>query len=125
MARSGRAPEGYYSASQVMRKLNIVSSTLYHYVEIGKIRRIVLPDMREGFYSQEDVDKMAKEREIFLQTTYEGQAFMSAQEGKSIPFNEQDKRTILERLDAIEKQLHEQKTLLSQILARLPETPDK
>lgn len=125
MARSGRAPEGYYSASQVMRKLNIVSSTLHHFVETGKIRRIVPPNTREGYYSQEDVDKMAKEREIFLQTTHEGQAFMSAQEGKSIPFNEQDKRTILERLDAIEKQLDEQKALLTQILERLPEIPDE
>lgn len=68
MAKSGKAPKGYYSASQAMRRLGIGSSTLYHFVNIGKIRRIVPPDMREGWYPQEDIDKMVKERELFLLT---------------------------------------------------------
>jgi len=68
MAKSGKAPKGYYSASQAMRRLGIGSSTLYHFVEVGKIRRIVPPDMREGWYPQEDIDKMVKERELFLLT---------------------------------------------------------
>ncbi len=68
MAKSGKAPKGYYSASQAMRRLGIGSSTLYHFVEVGKIRRIVPPDMREGYYPQEDIDKMVRERELFLLT---------------------------------------------------------
>jgi len=68
MAKSGKAPKGYYSASQAMRKLAVGSSTLYHFVEVGKIRRIVPPNMREGYYPQEDIDKMVKERELFLLT---------------------------------------------------------
>src|ERR1017187_4985799 len=68
MAKSGKAPKGYYSASQAMRRLGIGSSTLYHFVAVGKIRRIVPPDMREGYYPQEDIDKMVKERELFLLT---------------------------------------------------------
>ncbi|MGI9057002.1 MAG: hypothetical protein ACR2H5_00290 [Ktedonobacteraceae bacterium] len=68
MAKSGKAPKGYYSASQAMRKLGIGSSTLYHFVEVGKIRRIVPPNMKEGYYPQEDIDKMVKERELFLLT---------------------------------------------------------
>ena len=68
MAKSGKAPKGYYSASQAMRRLGIGSSTLYHFVEVGKIRRIVPPDMREGWYPQEDIDKMVRERELFLLT---------------------------------------------------------
>lgn len=68
MAKSGKAPKGYYSASQVMRRLGIGSSTLYHFVDVGKIKRIVPPDMREGYYPQEDVDKMVRAREMFLLT---------------------------------------------------------
>src|SRR5215469_683963 len=68
MAKSGKAPKGYYSASQAMRRLGIGSSTLYHFVEVGKIRRIVPSDMREGWYPQEDIDKMVRERELFLLT---------------------------------------------------------
>ena len=119
MTKSGRAPAGYYSASQVMRRLGISSSTLYHFVEVGKIRRIVPPDMKVGYYPQEDIDKLAREREIFLQTTHEGQIFVSTQEGKPSPLNEQDSRSIFERLDAIEKRLDEQGALLAQILERL------
>lgn len=68
MPKTGRAPEGYYSASQVMRKLGIASSTLYHFVDTGKIKRIVPPNMRDGFYVKEEIDKMAKERELFILT---------------------------------------------------------
>ncbi len=68
MAKSGKAPKGYYSASQAMRRLGIGSSTLYHFVEVRKIRRIVPPNMREGWYPQEDIDKMVKERELFWLT---------------------------------------------------------
>ncbi len=66
MPKAGKAPKGYYSATQVMRRLGIGSSTLYHFVEVGKIKRIVPPDMKEGYYSQEEVDKMAREKELFL-----------------------------------------------------------
>ena len=68
MPKTGRAPKGYYSASQVMRKLGIASSTLYHFVETGRIKRVVPPNMRDGYYVQEEVDKMAQEREIFVLT---------------------------------------------------------
>jgi hypothetical protein len=68
MAKSGKAPTGYYSASQAMRRLGVGSSTLYHFVEVGKIRRVVPPHMREGYYPQEDVNKIVRERELFLLT---------------------------------------------------------
>lgn len=68
MAKSGKAPNGYYSASQAMRKLGIGSSTLYHFVGVGKIRRIVPPNMKEGYYFKEDIDGMVRERELFLLT---------------------------------------------------------
>ncbi|HVB21477.1 MAG TPA: hypothetical protein VNG51_05980 [Ktedonobacteraceae bacterium] len=68
MAKSGNAPTGYYSSTQVMRKLGIGSSTLQHFVKTGKIKRIVPPHMRDGYYAQEEVDKMAKEKELFLLT---------------------------------------------------------
>lgn len=68
MPRSGKAPKGYYSASQVMRKLGIASSTFYHFVETGKIKKVVPPNMRDGYYAKEEVDKMARERELFILT---------------------------------------------------------
>lgn len=124
MVKSGRTPEGYYSASQAMRKLGIGSSTLHHFVEVGKIRKAVPLGMKTGYYPQEDIDKLARERAIFLQTTHEGQIFVLTQEEKLSPLNEQDQRTILERLDAIEKRLDEQGAALAQILERLAKIID-
>src|SRR5215472_13619441 len=66
LAKSGRAPRGFYSASEVMKKLGIASSTLYHYVETGKIRRVVPPDKRDGYYIKAEIDRMVKAKELFM-----------------------------------------------------------
>jgi predicted DNA-binding transcriptional regulator AlpA len=66
VAKSGRAPRGFYSATEVMKKLGIASSTLYHYVETGKIRRVVPPDKRDGYYIKAEIDRMVKAKELFM-----------------------------------------------------------
>lgn len=116
MVKTSKAPRGYYSASQAMSRLGIGNSTFYHFVEVGKIRRTVLPHMKEGYYSQEDIDKLAEEREVSIQITHKE---------KSSILNEQDSRTIPERLETIEQQLNEYKTLLSQILEHLQKNADR
>src|SRR5438552_547176 len=110
MVKRSKATKGYYTASQAMSRLGIGNSTFYHFVKVGKIRKIVLPYRKEGYYSQEDIDKLAKEYETPSQTTHEEQPST---------LNEHDSRTTSERLDAIEKQLNEYKTLLFQILEYL------
>lgn len=81
MAKTGKAPKGFYSASEVMKKLGIASSTLYHYVEIGKIKRIVPPDKRDGYYIKAEIDKMVRAKELFmLQYASDTSTFEQAQE---------------------------------------------
>lgn len=66
MTKRATAPKGFYTASDVMRILGIGNSTLYHYVNIGKIRKVIPPDRKEGYYIKSEVDKMARARELFL-----------------------------------------------------------
>jgi hypothetical protein len=81
MAKTGKAPRGFYSATEVMKKLGIASSTLYHYVETGKIKRVVPPDKRDGYYIKADIDKMVKAKELFmLQYATDTTVFEMAQE---------------------------------------------
>jgi len=68
VVKTGKAPKGFYTATQVMRKLGIASSTLYHLADMGKITRVVPPNKKEGYYLQDEVDKMVRERELFILT---------------------------------------------------------
>ena len=66
MAKTANAPSGFYTAAEVMKRLSIANSTLYHYVGIGKIRRVIPPGKKEGYYPKADIDKMIKAKELFI-----------------------------------------------------------
>jgi N-acetylglutamate synthase-like GNAT family acetyltransferase len=60
MARK-HPPAGYYTATVAKKKLgNISDGMLRSYVTRGKIKRVVPPERSQGFYSREDVDRMAR-----------------------------------------------------------------
>jgi hypothetical protein len=81
MAKRAQAPKGFYTASDVMRILGIGNSTLYHYVDIGKIKKVTPPDRKEGYYLKSEVDKMARAKEVFfLQYTSDSSIFRKAKE---------------------------------------------
>jgi hypothetical protein len=81
MTKRALAPKGFYTASDVMKILGIRNSTLYHYVNTGKIRKVVPPDRKEGYYVKSDVDKLAKAKELFLlQYTSDTSVFRKADE---------------------------------------------
>ncbi len=81
MAKTAKAPSGFYTASEVMRKLGIANSTLYHYVETGKIKRVVPPGKKDGYYLKIEIDKMIKAKELFiLQYATDSSVFEKAQE---------------------------------------------
>jgi predicted DNA-binding transcriptional regulator AlpA len=81
MPKRAKAPSGFYTASEVMRKLGIGNSTLYHYVEQGKIKRVVPPDRKDGYYIKADIDKMVRAKELFiLQYSSSPSEFMKASE---------------------------------------------
>ena len=81
MAKTAKAPSGFYTAKEVMQKLGIANSTLYHYVETGKIKKVVPPDKKEGYYLKSEIDKMVRAKEMFiLQYATDTTTFEVAQE---------------------------------------------
>ncbi len=62
MAKRGKPPEGYYTASTARKKLgNISDGMLRTYIQKGLIERTVPPGRKQGFYRREAVDKLARE----------------------------------------------------------------
>src|SRR5438045_3417710 len=81
MPKRAKAPKGFYTASDVMKILGIGNSTLYHYVDTGKIKKVVPPDRSEGYYIKTEVDKMARAKELFLlQYSSDSSIFRKAEE---------------------------------------------
>lgn len=135
-------PKGYITATDVKNRLNISDAMIRYYVQKGKIKYLVPPGRKHGFYFEKDVDILLTELNAFLHieenekegrinisitkedidklTKEQEEVFRTVQREKPTPLIEQDKRTVAERLDAIEKELNELKSLLSQVLERLP-----
>jgi hypothetical protein len=59
-------PKDYYTATQVKKILNISGAMIANYVEKGKIKHIVPPERKHGYYLKKDVDKLANELETFF-----------------------------------------------------------
>ena len=55
-----------YTAKQAKQRLGLrVDSSLHHLVNKGMIRRVIPPGREYGYYSKEDVDKLAQARQEF------------------------------------------------------------
>src|SRR5690242_13939288 len=83
MGRS-KAPKGFYTAAQAIKRLGIPRSTFYDMVDRKQIKKIVPPNQSDGYYSQIEIDKMAKEREIFLLTYTQSTSEFSKAEKEDI-----------------------------------------
>src|SRR5437763_2541967 len=82
LAKTSAAPKNFYTAAQATKRLGIPKTTFFHYVRTGKIRKVVPPGQVEGYYPKTDIDKMAKERELFiLEYASEPSTFARASEG--------------------------------------------
>ncbi len=66
MPKRAYAPNGFYTASAVMKLLNIPSSTLYDLVKAGKIERVVEPGRKDGYYPKGPIDDMVRARQLFI-----------------------------------------------------------
>jgi len=81
MVKVSNAPKNFYSASEAAKKLGLPKTTFFQYVRTGKIKKVVPPGQVEGYYPKTDIDKMAKERELFiLEYASEPSTFASASE---------------------------------------------
>lgn len=66
MVKISKAPKNFYTAAEAAKKLGMPKTTFFQYVRTGKIKKVVSPGQIEGYYPKTDIDKMAKERELFI-----------------------------------------------------------
>lgn len=55
-----KAPQGMYTAREAIAVIAIPSTNFYSLVGEGTIKKIVLPDRKEGYYSKSEVDNYAR-----------------------------------------------------------------
>ncbi len=65
MPKSPKAPPGFYSASEAIKKLGLPRSTFYDLVEKGTIKKIIPPGRSDGYYLKIAIDDLAKARQLF------------------------------------------------------------
>ncbi len=61
-----KPPDGYYTAKQAYVRLGMPASTFWYYVRQGKIKKVVPPMRKEGFYRKQEIDRLATETELLL-----------------------------------------------------------
>src|SRR5215469_4861836 len=81
MVKRAKAPSGFYSATEAMKRLGMARSSFYDLVEKGKIKRVIPPNRSDGYYPKADIDRMVKAKELFiLEYTEEPSTFGKATE---------------------------------------------
>ena len=55
-----KAPPGMYTAREAIAVIGIPSTNFYSLVGEGTLKKIVLPDRKEGYYSKAEVDNYAR-----------------------------------------------------------------
>ena|SRR5579884_556606 len=81
MVKRSRAPKNFYTAAEAIKKSGIPRSTFFHFVSIGKIKKVVPEGYTEGYYPKAAIDKFARERELFtLQYAVDTSVFRKADE---------------------------------------------
>jgi len=58
----------YYTAAQVKERLGITQGQLYNYVRNGTLHSVVPPGKKHGVYARREVDQLAHELQIFMDT---------------------------------------------------------
>lgn len=65
MVKRANAPTGTYTATEAARRLGLPKTTFHNYVRSGKIKKLVPPGQKEGYYSKKEIEKLAQARELF------------------------------------------------------------
>ncbi len=66
MAKTSKVPSGFFSGREAARRLKMATGTFYKQVRAGKITKNTPAGSSEGFYSKEEIEKMAQAKELFI-----------------------------------------------------------
>lgn len=66
MAKVSKVPSGMMTGKDAASRLAISVGTFYKQVRLGKIKKYTVPGSSEGYYSREEIEKMAQAKELFI-----------------------------------------------------------
>ncbi len=66
MVKVSKVPSGFYTGKEAARRLNMSVGTFYKQVKLGKIKKYSPPGSEEGYYSKEEIEKLAQAKELFI-----------------------------------------------------------
>ena len=77
-------PRGYITATEVKKRLNISDAMIRYYVQKEKIKYLVPPGRKQGFYLERDVNNLANELNAFLNMEEEEKATLELASEKDL-----------------------------------------
>lgn len=66
MVKRRNAPKNFYTATEAIERLGMKRNTFFTYVREKKIKKVVPPGHKEGYYPKTEIDKMARIRELAI-----------------------------------------------------------
>lgn len=66
MVKISKKPAGFLSGKEAAQRLGMKLSTFYTHVKQGNFKKIILPGSKEGYFSREEIEKIAQARELIL-----------------------------------------------------------
>lgn len=66
MGKTTRAPKGYLTSAQAVKRSRLPRSSFYELVKKGRIATLTPPNKTDSFYLEKDVDKVRKDQENFM-----------------------------------------------------------
>lgn len=82
MVKRANAPKNFYTATEAIQLLGMPRNTFFRYVRDGKIKKVVPPGQVEGYYPKNEIDKLARAREVFtIDYAADPSVFRKAEEG--------------------------------------------
>jgi ribosomal protein S18 acetylase RimI-like enzyme len=77
-------PKGYITATEVKSRLNISDAMIRYYVQKEKIKYLVPPGRKQGFYRERDVNNLSNELNAFLHMEDEEKATLVTAEEEDL-----------------------------------------
>jgi hypothetical protein len=65
MPKKSKAPSGFYSATEAMKRLSMTRGTFFYHVKQGDIPKVQRPNGKEGYYERKVIDRMVQEKALF------------------------------------------------------------
>lgn len=66
MAKKTKVPKNFYTAEKAIEKLQMSRSTFFDHVRKGKIKKVIPPGQKEGYYPKKIIDDLARARELVI-----------------------------------------------------------